>query len=128
MRELICTPTAGLGGSGSVSRSGSRKGELLLAGQAQLFEAQGYGVYADAIRLWENSTRPAPPPCEPTGRAGRQRISPGWVEWLMGLPSGWVSDVEVDRNSKLRLCGNAVVPQQASYAVACLLDVIEAVL
>jgi len=45
-------------------------------------------------------------------------LSPAFVEWMMGLPAGWVTDVPgISRNAKIKLCGNGVVPQQAALAL-----------
>src|SRR5262249_40600986 len=45
--------------------------------------------FGPAITRWEHITgRPAPRPTEP-GRTG-ERLAPVFVEWLMGLPVGWV--------------------------------------
>jgi DNA (cytosine-5)-methyltransferase 1 len=76
-----------------------------------------WGVYEPAIRRWEHITgRIAPRPTEP-GRVG-ERLSPLFVEWLMGLPAGWVTDVPgLARNAQLKALGNGVVPQQAALAV-----------
>lgn len=42
----------------------------------------------------------------------------------MGLPEGWVTDVPgLSRNEQLKALGNGVVPQQAAFAFAGLLDV-----
>jgi hypothetical protein len=50
------------------------------------------------------------------------RLSPAFVEWLMGLPAGWVTDVPgLSRNDQLKALGNGVVPQQAAYALRILL-------
>jgi DNA (cytosine-5)-methyltransferase 1 len=40
-----------------------------------------------------------------------------FVEWMMGLPAGWVSETDTSRTQQLRMLGNAVVPQQASLAL-----------
>ncbi|TMR22322.1 DNA cytosine methyltransferase, partial [Actinomadura geliboluensis] len=54
--------------------------------------ALDWGAYAPAIDRWARILgRPAPAPTEP-GRDGRPRLSPPFVEWLMGLPAGWVTD------------------------------------
>jgi hypothetical protein len=83
-----------------------------------------FGQYAPAIARWEALTRPAPPPTEPTGKGGAHRLSPAFVEWLMGLPAGWVTDVPgISRNDALKALGNGVVPQQAAEAVRYLLAV-----
>jgi DNA (cytosine-5)-methyltransferase 1 len=80
--------------------------------------APSWGVYEPAIRRWEAVLgRPAPRPTEPAPRAGRERLSPRFVEWLMGLPEGWVTDVPgLPRNAMLKALGNGVVPQQAALA------------
>lgn len=85
-----------------------------------------YGVYAEAIARWERVTgRRAPSSTEPAARAGgRPRLSAVFVEWMMGLPEGWVTAPEIglSRSAELRALGNGVVPQQASAAVASLLE------
>lgn len=49
-------------------------------------------------------------------------LNPRYVEWMMGLPDGWVTDVdELTRRQQLQLLGNGVVPQQAIYAYSQLL-------
>jgi DNA (cytosine-5)-methyltransferase 1 len=80
-----------------------------------------WGAYGPAIRRWEAILcRHAPPPTEP-GRTG-QRLSPAFVEFLMGLPEGWVTDVPgLSRNAQLKALGNGVVPQQAALALRLLL-------
>lgn len=80
-----------------------------------------WGPYAPAIARWEAVTgRPAPRPTEP-GRSG-ERLSPSFVEWLMGLPAGWVTGVPgLSRNQQLHALGNGVVPQQAEMALRLLL-------
>lgn len=79
-----------------------------------------WGVYAAAIHRWEPIIgRSAPHPVDDRGR-----LSPWLVEWMMGLPEGWVCDV-LDRRPALRCLGNGVVPQQAVYALG-LLDGIRA--
>lgn len=84
--------------------------------------APEWGPYLPAIRRWERVLgRPAPRPTEP-GRNGRERLSPRFVEFLMGLPDGWVTDVPgLTRNAQLTALGNGVVPQQAEAAYRMLL-------
>jgi DNA (cytosine-5)-methyltransferase 1 len=75
-----------------------------------------WGAYASAIRQWEEILgRPAPQPTE-TGTRGQPRLSARFVEWMMGLPAGWVTDVPLTRTAQMRLLGNGVVPQQAITA------------
>lgn len=95
-----------------------------------------WGDYAPAIARWESALgRPAPAPTEP-GPKGNPRLSPAFVEWMMGLPSGHVTASEIwegavnargttlrgdrgagtIRNAQLKLLGNGVVPGQGAAA------------
>lgn len=78
-----------------------------------------YGPYAPAIAWWEHVTgRAAPPPTNPPRRkGGKPQLSARFVEWLMGLPDGHVTDLNLSRERQLRMLGNGVVPQQAALAV-----------
>lgn len=82
-----------------------------------------WGDYGPAISRWTAVLgRPAPAPTEP-GRNDRPRLSPAFVEWLMGLPVGHVTDpvIGLSRNAQLKALGNGVVPQQAALALRLLL-------
>jgi hypothetical protein len=50
-----------------------------------------------------------------------KQLNPALVEWMMGFPAGWVTDLDLTRTQMLKCLGNAVVPQQAAYAVTELL-------
>lgn len=80
-----------------------------------------WGAFGSAIRRWEQVTgRTAPRPVEP-GKTG-DRLSPRFVEWMMGLVPGHVTAVpKLSRNAQLKALGNGVVPHQAAYAIATLL-------
>ncbi|NOV98191.1 hypothetical protein [Isoptericola halotolerans] len=89
-----------------------------------LVDKRTFGQYADAIARWEPVVgRPAPAPTEPTGKGGVHRLSPRFVEWMMGLPDGWVTDVGLSRSEQLKALGNGVVPQQAEAALGHMLTV-----
>lgn len=77
-----------------------------------------WAQYAPAITYWERIIgRPAPDPTVAGPRGGR-RLNPRLTEWMMGLPDGWVTDVDgLTRNDMLRVLGNGVVPQQAAAAM-----------
>jgi len=45
------------------------------------------------------------------------KLNAKFVEYMMGLPEGWVTDLEISRSQQLKLLGNGVVPQQAYYAI-----------
>lgn len=115
---LLPTPSVADGMGGHLSRSGDRSHELLLPGVAkQMGQRQQWGDYAEAIARWESVIgRPAPAPTEPNAKGGH-RLSPAFVEWLMGLPAGWVCDVPgITRNQALKALGNGIVPQQCAAA------------
>jgi DNA (cytosine-5)-methyltransferase 1 len=88
----------------------------------QLADVQ-WGTYGPTIDRWGRSVgRPAPHPREPAPQGG-ERLSPAFVEWMMGLPAGWVTDVPgLTRNQQLKALGNGVVPQQAAHALSLLLN------
>lgn len=83
-----------------------------------------FGPYAPAITRWEHTTgRKAPPPTTPSRRAGgKPQLSARFVEWMMGLPEGHVTDLDLSRERQLRMLGNGVVPQQAALAVHTLIN------
>jgi len=70
------TPSVADVTGGRTSRSGDRKGELLLNSQARLV-----------------SSRPAPETPQPgeTPSPERRTLNPLFVEWLMGWPTGWTA-------------------------------------
>ena len=99
-------------------------GSQELRGECGLGEAggearrlSGFGPYEPAIRRWEQRLgRVAPPPTDEKG------VSTWFVEWMMGLPSGWVCDMGLSRTQELKMLGNGVVPQQAAAAYGWLLE------
>lgn len=78
-----------------------------------------WGRYADAIARWEHITgRAAPAPALLNNKTGA-RPAPEFVEWLMGLPRGWVTDPAepLTVNQQLSALGNGVLPLQAWAAI-----------
>jgi DNA (cytosine-5)-methyltransferase 1 len=45
------------------------------------------------------------------------RLNVKFVEYMMGLPDGWVTDLDMRRAQMLKILGNGVVPQQAYKAL-----------
>lgn len=45
------------------------------------------------------------------------KLKPEFIEYMMGLPKGWVTDLELSNAQKFKILGNGVVPQQAYYAL-----------
>ena len=50
------------------------------------------------------------------------RVSAEFVEYMMGLPHGWVSDIDISWTQQLKILGNGVVPQQAYHALELLCE------
>lgn len=51
------------------------------------------------------------------------KLNVKFVEYMMGLPVGWVTDIDLPRSQKLKILGNGVVPQQAYKAIELLHNV-----
>jgi DNA (cytosine-5)-methyltransferase 1 len=80
-----------------------------------------WGKYAPAIARWEAVLkRPAPAPT--VERSDKRRLNPQFVEWMMGLPDGWVTGHGLSAAKELKMLGNGVVPQQAHAAITQLLE------
>jgi DNA (cytosine-5)-methyltransferase 1 len=79
-----------------------------------------WGPYRPAIERWERVLgRTSPPPTNPDGRDGQHRLAAEFVEFLMGLPAGHVTEpaIGLTRNQQLKALGNGVVPAQCSLAL-----------
>jgi DNA (cytosine-5)-methyltransferase 1 len=59
----------------------------------------------------ELSMRKTPNPLD------QSKLNPKFVEYMMGLPEGWVTDLPISRAQQFKLLGNGVVPQQAYKAL-----------
>ena len=58
---------------------------------------------------------------EPLNDADGPRPAPAFVEWLMGLPTGWVTDSgDLTQNQQITALGNGVLPLQAVSALSLL--------
>lgn len=102
--------------SGEASDDGrSRRGD---SGRSQSLEHDrpNFGQYQPAIDRWERVIgRSAPAPT--VRRNERDRLSSLFVEWMMGLPEGWVTGHGLSTAAELKMLGNGVVPQQAALAL-----------
>lgn len=111
----------------SSDRSGTARADWL-AGQVERIgdavrpdreHLQRWGRWADAIARWEHITgRTAPSPAIMNEAKG-PRPAPAFVEWLMGLPAGWVADPDygLSANQQNTALGNGVLPLQALCAL-----------
>jgi DNA (cytosine-5)-methyltransferase 1 len=71
------------------------------------------------VARWEHITgRVAPAPALLRNENG-PRPAPEFVEWLMGLPTAWLSDPRhgLPPNQQLMALGNGVLPLQAAIAL-----------
>jgi DNA (cytosine-5)-methyltransferase 1 len=59
----------------------------------------------------------------PPATLDRDKVNVKFVEYMMGLKPGWVTDMDISLTQKFKMLGNGVVPQQAYYALQQLLDV-----
>ena len=70
-------------------------------------------LYAKCCDIW---VRKIPNPL------AENKLNPQFVEYMMGLPEGWVTDLPLSRSQQLKILGNGVVPQQAYLALQLLCD------
>lgn len=81
-----------------------------------------WGDSAPAILTWAILTGHTPPPIVGDRHDYRAETTTEFIEWLMGLPPGWVTGVpRLTRNQQLKALGNGVVPQAAATALQDLL-------
>jgi len=118
--KLLPTPTVNdsRGGRNITANRSAKKDTTSLGWTlTDVAYADRWGEYAPAIERWEHVLgRPAPEPVDPKGR-----LSPVFVEWMMGLRLGHVTAVGLARSQQLKILGNGVVPQQAALALTHLL-------
>ncbi|WP_406284767.1 DNA cytosine methyltransferase [Embleya sp. NBC_00896] len=117
--SLLPTPRATDGDKGGPNQRGRRANDVALPAAVQ---PERWGKYAAAVARWERVTdRPAPAHTAPN-RDGQPRLNPAFVEWLMGLTPGHVTDVpDLSRTAQLKALGNGVIPAQAAAALRLLL-------
>ena len=90
-------------------------------GESDAGSVNFWGKYAPAITRWELTLgRLAPAPT--IERNDKRRLNPQFVEWMMGLPDGWVTGHGLSAAKELKMLGNGVVPQQAHAAITQLLE------
>lgn len=118
-RTVASDPRPGPARTSWLTDAERRVGDAVVPDRGRLHR---WGRYAGAIARWEHIIgRPAPAPALLNGAKGPQP-APTFVEWLMGLPDGWVTDPEPDLtdNQQLTALGNGVLPLQAAHALTVL--------
>ncbi|MHB2251417.1 DNA cytosine methyltransferase [Corynebacterium aurimucosum] len=82
-----------------------------------------WGDSAPAILTWAMLTGRTPPPIVGDRPDYRAETTTEFIEFMMGLPEGWVTEVPgLTRNQQLKALGNGVVPQAAATALTHLLQ------
>ena len=62
---------------------------------------------------------------EPPAGLDNGRVNLKFIEYMMGLEKGWVSDFDFPEQELYKLLGNGVVPQQALHALEELLTPVD---
>lgn len=111
---MLPTPTARLGTPRGAQadryKNPERSNDLDDDAAAWAEREARWGDYAPAIKRWESVIgREAPAPLD------GKRLSPDFVEWMMGYEAGWTEGLS--RTARLKCLGNAVVTRQAAYAL-----------
>ena len=98
----------------------SRRTSLCLCSKSQgLRDGKDQGQAGHEYRFSLEMDRQDIPPT-----LDQDKLNPAFVEYMMGLPKGWVTDIEMSRANKLKMLGNGVVPQQAYHALKTICDAI----
>lgn len=92
-------------------------GQTERASIARCYPQVDWQQFAPAVERWERIMGRSAPPALVDGT---KRLNAQLVEWMMGLPEGWVTDLIPNRRA-LKILGNGVVPQQAELAIRMLL-------
>lgn len=98
-----------------------RNDETCVHGAVMALSFPSWGKYLKAIAVHTAALRRRPPsPVDADG--DMPRISPQFVEWMMMLPAGHVTDpaIGISRTQQLKALGNGVVPNQAALAITLL--------
>lgn len=119
--QLLPTPTTQDGKNNGVPSQFERHTPPLNT----VIKIPNFGAYAPAIKRWEQVTGRAAPSPTILSAQGNPQLSHHFVEWMMGLPDGWITDPALwdgytptrARNLCLRMAGNGVVPLQAATAI-----------
>ena len=116
--KLLPTPvvTDSKGARNATDRPDTRKGNPGTT-LSDVCWSNTWGDYAPAIARWAEAFGTPPPDPTVVTEAGAHRLSPVFVEWMMGYPAGWVTDLDIPRTKMLQCLGNAVQPQTAVAAL-----------
>jgi DNA (cytosine-5)-methyltransferase 1 len=96
------------------ARSNRSTSKLGLEPQPEFSYPEGFwGPYGRAVRRWELIIgRPVPAPT-----IDDRLLNPRFVEWMMGLPDGHVTETMINPKKMRKALGNGVCPPQATAAL-----------
>jgi hypothetical protein len=110
--RMLPTPTVSDTFTGSLKSSQQKEGSMHSVTLPQAAKMD-WSQFEPAITRWEKLIgRKAPIPLI------EQRLNPEFTEWMMGLPEGWITDLDLSWTQKIKACGNGVVPQAAAEALS----------
>lgn len=117
-RSAVASDSDNFGCEG-VSTGDSQNDGVDLEGRHDLDgrSVDSWGKYSVAVERWERVLGRRPP-----SALKEKKLNPALVEWMMGLPEGWVTSSIERRTQALRILGNGVVPQQAAAAIPLLFE------
>ena len=111
--ETITTNTDG--DTRTQSRRASREIRAKSVGlRGRAHEGQARGKFRFSVEM-DKEAIPSP--------LDQGKLNVKFVEYMMGLPDGWVTDIDLSRAQMLKILGNGVVPQQAYKALELLNNV-----
>ena len=106
------------GASNSTEHTNTDSQRCTLVGnqrRTQRHKGQSQSIVSELVEAIYNQAVP------PTLDKGKLNVK--FVEYMMGLPDGWVTDIDLSRAQMLKILGNGVVPQQAYRALELLNNV-----
>jgi DNA (cytosine-5)-methyltransferase 1 len=106
------THSEGLQGTGNETNDITNGGVSNTNDKCESYDGQMSQLGSRFASRREMQLRRAPNPLDINNK-----LNAKFVEYMMGLPVGWVTDLEISRSQQLKLLGNGVVPQQAYYAI-----------
>lgn len=125
--DLLPTPRSSRGASTTeiaYNLGAERSDDERTQGVAVFTRPAEWGKYAAAVERHAMMLGRAPAaPTQPNTK-GNPELAPPFVEWMMCMPAGWITDPALwehlsprkAREVQLRILGNGVVPIQALYA------------
>ena len=131
-RVFVLAFAADTGGEECARWAGLRASEQAEVGRGRpdhgaVAPSEGWGRFRPAINHWEGILGRGAPAGLVVGPEGGLVTSARFMEWHMGLPDGWVTEVPgIPADQQRKLLGNGVVPQQSAWALTHLLSVLAA--